>query len=124
MIAKGLRKDGLLSICFPAGNDVPIPFFSLVYVMQVWEYIEHTRDRSILKDTGNILETIMQAFTSRVEENGLIADFDYPYWNFYEWTDGSDNAWQIFRKKSDAGVKQYDLLLNCFYVIACKYYEK
>lgn len=124
LIAKGLRKDGLLSICFPAGNDVPIPFFSLVYVMQVWEYIEHTRDRSILKDTGNILETIMQAFTSRVEENGLIADFDYPYWNFYEWTDGSDNGWQIFRKKSDAGVKQYDLLLNCFYVIACKYYEK
>lgn len=32
-IAKGQREDGLLSLCFPTGIDIPIPFFSLVYIM-------------------------------------------------------------------------------------------
>ena len=124
LISNGLRKDGLLSLCFPAGKDFPIPFFSLVYVMQVWEYIEHTGDRSVLKKILPVLETIMNTFKSRIEENGLIADFEYPYWNFYEWTDGSHNDWQITRAATDVCEKQYDLILNCFYIIACGYYEK
>lgn len=124
IISKGLRSDGLLTLCFPTGKDYPIPFFSLVYVMQVWEYIEHTGDCRILFEVGETVDKIMQTFGARMEENGLIADFEYPYWNFYEWTDGSDNSWQLNRKEGDYCEKQYDLILNCFYIIACGYYEK
>ena len=124
LISRGLRKDGLLSLCFPAGNDYPIPFFSLAYVMQVWEYIEYTGDYSVLKEVENAVRTIMKTFSARMEEGGLIADFEYPYWNFYEWTDGSDNEPDLSRKKDDYCEKKYDLILNCFYIVACGYYER
>lgn len=123
LISKGVRTDGLLSLCFPAGRDYPIPFFSLVYVMQVWEYIEHTGDWSVLKEVGSAIRGIISVFNKRVEENGLIADFKN-YWNFYEWTEGSHNDWQITNAADGTAAVQYDLILNCFYIIACRYYEK
>jgi len=124
LISKGLRKDGLLSLCFPTGIDIPIPFFSLVYLIQVYEYIYYTKDESILREVGEVIKTIFKTFTERVEENGLIPSFPYPYWNFYEWAEDSNNEWQITRTKADKEVKSYDLILNCMYVYAAGYYEK
>lgn len=123
LIADGIRKDGLLSLCFPAGIDYPIPFFSLVYIMQTAEYIEHTGDRAILRQTGNTLKKIMATFTKRIEKNNLIANFEEPYWNFYEWTEGSSNDSDLSGKERGKE-KQYDLILNCFYIIASSYYDK
>ena len=124
LISKGLRPDGLLSICFPAGMDYPIPFFSLVYVMQVYEYLSYTKDQSLLPIVRGTLDTIMKTFRSRIEENGLIASFEYPFWNFYEWTDLSHNASQIGRTKEDKTPKQYDLSLNCMYIYVADMYDK
>lgn len=124
LIAKGLRKDGLLILCFPTGIDIPIPFFSLVYLIQVYEYIFYTKDESILREVGEVVKTIFRTFMERVEENGLIPTFPYPYWNFYEWAEDSNNEWQITRTKADKEVKSYDLILNCMYVYAAGYYEK
>ena len=31
LISRGVRPDGLLSLCFPAGRDYPIPFYTLAY---------------------------------------------------------------------------------------------
>lgn len=122
-IAKGQREDGLLSLCFPAGMDIPIPFFSLVYLMQVSEYVEHTGDISVLKKVKPLVDKILEAFRRRKDETGLIANFPYPYWNFYEWSDASNNEYEIYRKQDDVYIKQYDLILNCMYVMACSAYE-
>lgn len=124
LIAKGLRKDGLLSLCFPTGIDIPIPFFSLVYMIQVYEYIKYTKDESILDEVKDAMTSIVKAFASRVEENGLIPTFPYPCWNFYEWAEESNNEWQITRTKEDKHDKSYDLILNCAYVYAMKYYDE
>lgn len=124
LIAKGLRKDGLLSLCFPTGIDIPIPFFSLVYLIQVYEYIRYTKDESIMEEVGGVIKTIFKTFAYKVEENGLIPTFPYPCWNFYEWAEESNNEWQIKRSKDDKDVKSYDLILNCMYVYAAGYYEK
>ncbi|MBQ9354783.1 MAG: hypothetical protein IJT84_03785, partial [Clostridia bacterium] len=124
LIAKGLRKDGLLSLCFPTGIDIPIPFFSLVYLIQVYEYIRYAKDESIMEEVGGVIKTIFKTFADKVEENGLIPTFPYPCWNFYEWAEESNNEWQITRSKDDKDVKSYDLILNCMYVYAAGYYEK
>lgn len=123
-ISKGLRADGLLSLCFPGGLDYPIPFFSLVYPVQVSEYIAHTGDKAILKEVGGVLERIVAVFDSRVEENGLIANFPAPYWNFYEWSEGSSHSDEIGRTEKDGYVRRYDLILNCMYVHARKIYAR
>ena len=122
-IAKGQRKDGLLSLCFPAGIDIPIPFFSLVYFLQVSEYVQHTKDVSVLSEVQPVLRKILKAFDNKKDENCLIANFPYPYWNFYEWSKASNNEHEILRKAEDKTSKQYDLILNCMYVIACDIYN-
>ena len=124
LIAKGLREDGLLSLCFPTGIDIPIPFFSLVYLIQVYEYIFYTKDESVLDEVGDVAKKIFLTFTDKVEENGLIPTFPYPCWNFYEWAEESNNEWQITRNKDDKDVKSYDLILNCMYIYAAGYYGK
>lgn len=124
LISKGLRSDGLLSICYPAGRDIPIPFFSLVYSVQVKEYIEYSGDLTILNEVLPVLEKIYETFKSRIEGNGLIANFPYPYWNFYEWTNGSDNGSQISRKATDFYPKKYDLILNCMFLMSLINYKQ
>lgn len=124
MIAESLRKDGLLAICAPSGVDVPIPSFSLVYPIQVYEYIEHTGDKSILKKVGKVIKKIMETFTKRVEENSLIASLPYPYWNFYEWNDECANDVEISYTDNSNYVLRYDLILNAMYVYAMSFYDK
>lgn len=116
LISQGLRKDGVLSICFPSGIDKPIPFFSLVYPLQVYEYIKHTKDESILCIVGDCIKKMMTTFDNAVEENGLIPNFPYPFWNFYEWNGYSSNESEISRSSSEPYKKEYHLILNCFYV--------
>ena len=124
LINQGLRPDGLLSICFPAGKDHPIPFFSLAYILEVCEYVKHTADTSILADTKNTISTILDTFTKHKGSCGLIHAFPYPFWNFYEWSEGNGNGYQISRKATDPYVEDFDLILNAFYVYVVDIYNK
>ena len=123
-IAKGQREDGLLSLCFPTGIDIPIPFFSLVYIMQVHEYVQFTKDFETAAELKPVIERIRRAFQERVDTNGLIPNFPYPYWNFYEWAAESSNESEIERTPDEPYVKQYDMILNSMYVYFCRIYEE
>lgn len=122
-IAKGQREDGLLSLCFPTGIDIPIPFFSLVYLMQVRDYIEHSSDFSVLDELKPVLDKIISAFESKIDKSGLIPNFPYPYWNFYEWAEESNNENEITRSADEPYKLQYDLILNAMYVYVRKIYN-
>ena len=122
-IAKGQREDGLLSLCFPTGIDIPIPFFSLVYLMQVRDYVEHSYDFTVLTELKPVLDKIIAAFESKIDQSGLIPNFPYPYWNFYEWADESNNESEITRSADEPYELQYDLILNAMYVYARNIYN-
>ena len=83
LINQGLRPDGLLSICFPAGMDFPIPSFSLAFILEVCEYVKYTGDTTMLADTKNTISTILDTFAKHKGDCGLIHSFPYPFWNFY-----------------------------------------
>ena len=121
---QGQREDGLFSINFPGGIDIPIPSFSLIYSTIVYEYITHTGDKSVLNKIRPIMQKMLSAFGDRIEGNGLIPNFPYPYWNFYEWAKDSDFEGEIARTKEQPYKKEYHLILNCMYVYACDIYEK
>lgn len=112
LMGKGVKADNLLPLCFPAGRDVPIPFFSLIYIKSMLEYAEFSKDYSLLEEYYPILTGIVDAFLRRREENGLIAAMQ-DYWNFYEWSSGMDGAAAVTNDK-----KRYDLPLNCFVIMA------
>lgn len=124
LINQGLRPDGLLSICFPAGMDFPIPSFSLAFILEVCEYVKYTGDTTMLADTKNTISTILDTFAKHKGDCGLIHSFPYPFWNFYEWSEGNANGYQIRRKADDPYVEDFDLILNAFYVYVVNIYNK
>lgn len=123
-ISKSQKADGLLAICAPTSKPTAIPSFSLFYPVAVAEYVEHTGDKSILDEVYGACKDIINVFISRIDENNLIAQLPYPYWNFYEWTKDADNENDLFRKSTDPYVKKYDLLLNTLFLYSLEHFNK
>ena len=101
------RSDtGLLHICSPSRGDLYIPFFSLIYILQMEEYARYSGDDSLLRELYPKLREILQVFLDRMED-GLIPNLygDARYWNFYEW----NPTLQGHLRREDE--KQYDLVL-------------
>ncbi len=88
LISRGVRKDGILALCYPAGLDYPIPFYTLAYIMQMDEYITNTGDVTLAAEKYDILVNLLEVFYSKSEENDLARRFpdSEGYWNFYEWS--------------------------------------
>ena len=120
LIADGLRDDGLLDICYPSGKPYTIPFFSLIFPMQVYEYKQYTQDEELVKSLLPTVRRIIDGFTKRIDETGLIPALK-GHWNYYEWTDGSYADGEY---GGNITPTHYDLILNCAYVFACDYFEK
>lgn len=88
LISRGVRPDGILALCYPAGRDYPIPFYTHAYLMQMDEYIQNTGDVSLAEEKFDILVSLLNVFHKRIDKNGLIRRFpdSKGYWNFYEWS--------------------------------------
>lgn len=124
LISKGLREDGLLDICFPSKMDMTIPLYSLVYPVQIYEYILHSGDKTILKEVYSVLEKIMKTFVKRIDDQNLIREFENPYWNFYEWSLGSHNDHEINGvEKNTKKARIYSLILNTYFLYSMKYFK-
>lgn len=121
-IAKGTRADGFLELTYPSVDTPAIPFFSVMYPVAVYEYIKHTGDKTILDSTMPTMMGIMKNFKSRIEDNGLIKSFENPYWNFYEWTDGSADP--IPTATRVVPCDYYHLLINCAFVYSGKIFSE
>ncbi len=116
MMTKGIREDGLMELTFPARNTPAIPFFSIMYPVNVWEYVKHTGDRSIIPEVMDTMLGIVRGLLKYQGENGLISYLPYPYWNFYEWSAGSIREEDFCPENKRP--EQYDLILNCVFVYA------
>ncbi|MBQ7322779.1 MAG: hypothetical protein IJW99_11825 [Clostridia bacterium] len=90
LMGHGMRPDGILTLCYPAGKDFPIPAFSTVYFIQMWEYMEHSGDLTLAQEYEGLLCRLMETFLGKMRpELGLIENFygNGEYWNFYEWSE-------------------------------------
>lgn len=116
LMAEGIREDGLLPICFPAGIDLTIPSFSLHYFTAVREYGDYSGDWTLAKEILPVLERILNTYLSRRNADGLTTTFEgKEHWNFYEWADGLS---------SDVGekvVSRPDLIINCLLSLALQH---
>lgn len=113
LLAEGKREDGLLALCAPAGTDYPIPYFSLMFIVETAEYCAETGDYAFGEQMWDTMKGILAVHADKIGENGLVGNFtDREYWNFYEWTDGLDGYGDIQHTPS------YDAPLNAFFLIA------
>ncbi len=118
LMSKDVRKDGLLSICYPCGVDLAIPSFSLHYFSAVREYMQHTGDVEFVKEVYPKLISIIKTFIAN-EQDGLIRSFaGKEYWNFYDWSQYLNGR---IREQDDASP---DLVLNTLFILALRNLQK
>ena len=124
-LSKGISSDGLIPPSPPGSNKRIIPFFNLIYIIQVFEYYQNTKDIETLKDIENALDSIINNFLKRINlEKGLLSHFDKPSWNFYEWTDGNDNWLLDLNTNCRNRQEFFDVNLNCAFIIAIEKYKE
>ena len=112
LFSKDNRRDGLLSICTPSKDDLTIPSFSLHYFTAVWEYTRYSGDLSLTREIWPKLESLMQVFIDRLENNLAPVFSESCHWNFYEWSEGLSA--QLFHWDE----KRFDAALNCLLSLA------
>lgn len=122
-LSKGMTEFGLLSSCPPSPQkEFIIPFFSLIYVVQVCEYVEHSGDVGVIGEIKPALDEIIRTFLKAMEKKPLIPRFPRThFWNFYEWTAGSDG--NLCEEEEGKECVSYDLILNCAFVMAIEKYR-
>ena len=118
LMAHGVRSDGLLSLCYPAGMDFPIPAFSCMYFVQMEEYVRYAGDTTLAEEYFHVLDTVIKTFHNKMQPEGIIENFygaspegRNDYWNFYEWSYSmSGNFGEVCRR--------LECPINCFYSLA------
>ena len=113
------RYDGLLSLCFPAGNygtakGLSIPSFSLHYYTQMKEYITYSGDVSLAREAYPKLLSILKVFTDRIETGCVKSFTGREHWNFYEWTVG------LKGNLGSSDEEAFEAALNCLLIIALR----
>lgn len=118
LIAKSVRDDGALPICFPTRERLSIPSFTLAYVIQLSEYYEYTKDKETVEECFGTVKKIVESFLARIGEKGLLPNFDeeQKFWNFYEWQEGLEG----YTYKGEA----YDLCLNTLFSFVMDHFRK
>ena len=118
LIAHGVRDDGLLMLCYPAGMDFPIPAFSCMYFVQMDEYIRHSGDTTLAAQHFDKLDTIINTFHGKMQPEGVIENFygkapsgRNDYWNFYEWSATMNGHFAETERRLECPI-------NCFYSLA------
>ena len=131
LISKGIRPDGLLSICYPGGRDRPIPFYTLAFFIQMNEYIRFSGDVSFLNGKIAILESLMSTVLKRQRKEGFYRGLvpgwpvgEARYWNFYEWSEGLDGSVSHPEPEVDGGSEVFDAPFNAALVIALECYSE
>lgn len=112
LIGEDRRQDRLLSICYPCGNDLTIPSFSLYYLIAIKEYTDHTGDVSLAREMIPKSESILDEFFAN-SEDGLIKTFSGKQnWNFYDWSKYLDGSLH----KDESALP--DLVINSLFAMA------
>lgn len=119
LLSMDRRADGLMSITVPSKLRTAIPAYSLYYLLQVREYLEHSGATSLDDSIVQKLHEVISVFHER-KKGGLICNFKgIDYWNFYDW---SDNLNGYGANRDHDG--EPDLNVNCLYVMAMEDYRK
>lgn len=84
-IAHSQRPDGITA-CFAPGDPdyvVPIPSFTLIWVLSVWDYYCWTGDKELIEEIYPNVVKAIGWFQSYLADDSLVTNVSY--WNFIDW---------------------------------------
>lgn len=83
------REDGLIETHFPCpGRGMNIPTFSLFWVLMVYDHMVYFGDDQLVKSYVGAVDGILNYFDARINDLGLVGQFDPDCWAFVDWADG------------------------------------
>ncbi len=121
LITQGLRPDGILNLCYPSGQVIAIPSFSLAFFTQMKEYLLYTGDIEFLREKYPMMKKLISTFLNKERENGLIENFygEGGYWNFYEWSETMEGRFNETVRSIEAPINAFlSIALESFGYIA------
>ena len=118
MASFGLREDGLLESNSPLKDDDVIPCFSLIWILELYEYVMHSDDLDFALEMWPCTEKIIRAFWRNTKGHDLQAPFtDEDYLNFYDAAQGLSEGF-LNRLRNKNNYKNYDGPLSVYYILA------
>lgn len=116
LMSKDNREDGLLSICYPSGEDLTIPSFSLYFLLAVKEYTEYSGDITLAEEVFDKAKSVIETFCGNMRDDLVYKFGGANHWNFYDWTEGCDGFGEC--EKYDC-----DVILNELMIIALRAFD-
>ncbi|MHB8962305.1 MAG: alpha-L-rhamnosidase-related protein [Saccharofermentanales bacterium] len=117
LLGLGQRANGILELCAPAGVPVTIPSFSLIWIIQLQEYVSISGDMQFGEEMFPVLSRILDYFRSRKQDDLLFAPQEDGIWNFYDWADGLEGHHSA--DSAESGIR-LDAPLSAFYSLALR----
>lgn len=88
LLALGLNDDGLLELCAPAKVAITIPSFTFNWIMELYEFWEHSNRIGFVEEMFDTVKKICSSAIDRIKDGILPCYSGKRYWNFYEWAPG------------------------------------
>jgi hypothetical protein len=77
-------SEGLTQSRYPSNTIQIIPPFSLIWIDMMYDYFMYRNDPEFLRQFIPGIKSVMDWFSSRVDETGMITNLKW--WNFTDWT--------------------------------------
>ncbi|KAK3944420.1 Six-hairpin glycosidase-like protein [Diplogelasinospora grovesii] len=82
------REDGLVETHFPnPGRSLNIPTFSLFWVLMIYDHMVNFGDERLIKRYIGAVDGVLNYFDERINDLGLVGQFDPDCWAFVDWVD-------------------------------------
>lgn len=93
-----LGEDGYQKICSPKSDDLKIPGFSLMWIVEVCEYAEKTGKFADVKGFLGSIEKMLDTYMANTDENGVVLlPTAKNFWFFYDWAEGLSGTIKLWR---------------------------
>ncbi|MBQ7175813.1 MAG: family 78 glycoside hydrolase catalytic domain [Victivallales bacterium] len=124
LLGKEPMENGQLAITSPRHPELAIEVFTLVWIIELYEYYLYSGDFSLVAENKQGISRIVDAVLARYDEaTGLYSQFnDEKIWRFFEWIPGmtghsigaQGNLWQSEKERFNACFNGYFLeVLSC-----------
>lgn len=84
------RPDGMLNCCYPDTEPNVIPYFSIHYILMLYDHMMYVGDKNFLRQHLDCMDGILNFFEQHLDNRGLVGSVgglltDGGYWSYIDW---------------------------------------
>lgn len=115
LLGESQNPDGFLEMCAPSEIAITIPSFSLVWILSVADYLQHSGDMNLINKMLPIIERMIAGRITEIQDGLLACPEGKRYWQFYDWANRLTGDTQIHPTRAKP---RFDAPLNLFFLLA------